>query len=291
MRAALAAGRVARLPERLSMSVHLPILCSAAVSPDRSVPFDMATATALLWAGLELYDDCTDGDLPGWLCDRADYEIVFTAFALACLLPASLIGELQLPGDCRAALQRQLSLRLLRAFAGQQADLGHARGASVSPAGVLKAVQGKNGEPCALFAEMGAIAAGAPESVVEAYERFGRSLGTVTQLQSDFWELFHDSEARDLVQGNRTYIIATALERTPGPERSELIALLDQARTDRGVHAKLRERLERAEILMPWRSAVQGAVAEGLAALAAAGPAEPAGAILRSMLEDRSPFC
>jgi geranylgeranyl pyrophosphate synthase len=279
------------VPDRLSASAHLPLICAAAVTPNGPPPLQLATATTLLWAGLELYDDLTDGDLSGSLKDRSDYEIVFTAFGLACLLPAALVTELEIPPACRAEMQRRMSGHLLRAFAGQQHDLRHVDGDSVTTAQVAEAVRGKNGEPSALFAALGALAAGAPPAVVEAYSRFGRALGEVAQYQSDFWELFHDEDSRDLRQGNRTYLVVSALELAEGHERAELLELLRQVRTDPRVAPTLRDILREARYVAPWREAVRSAATAGLDALESAAPADPAAGLLRRMIQERTPAC
>ena len=291
MLSALAAGRVSRAPGLLSASAHLPLISAAAVRPDGPPPLQLATATTLLWAGLELYDDVTDGDLSESLKDRPDYELVFTAFGLACLLPAALVTELEMPPGRQAEMQRRISGHLLRAFAGQQHDLRHVDGDSVTTAQVAEAVRGKNGEPCALFAALGALAAGAPPAVVEAYERFGRTLGEVAQYQSDFWELFHDEDSRDLRQGNRTYLVVSALERADSRERTELLDLLRRVRTDPRVAPTLREILRQARYVAPWREAVHSAATAGLDALQSAAPAEPAASLLRRMILERTPAC
>ena len=291
MLSALAAGRVSRAPGLLSASAHLPLITAAAVRPDGPLPLQLATATTLLWAGLELYDDLTDGDLSGSLKDRPDYEIVFTAFGLACLLPTALVTELQISPEPMAAMQRHISGHLLRAFAGQQQDLRHVDGDSISTAQVADAVRGKNGEPVALFAALGALAAGASPAVVDAYERFGRALGEVAQYQSDFWELFHDEDARDLRQGNRTYLVVGALERAEARERAELLDLLRRVRTDPQVVSTLREILRQARYVAPWREAVLTAATAGLNALESVAPAEPAASLLRRMILERTPAC
>jgi geranylgeranyl diphosphate synthase type I len=188
-------------------------------------------------------------------------------------------------------MQRRISRHLLRAFAGQQQDLRHVDGDSVTTRQVAEAVRGKNGEPVALFAALGALVAGAPHGVVETYEHFGRALGMVTQYQSDFWELFHDEDCRDLRQGNRTYLVVSALERADGSERNELLDLLRRVRTDPRVGPMLREILRQARFVAPWREAVRSAATEGLEALQRAAPAEPAASLLRRMILERTPAC
>jgi Polyprenyl synthetase len=291
MISALSAGRLARMPARLSAAAHLPLLCAAAVRPDGPLPLPLAVPTSLLWSGLELYDDLTDGDLAPALQARSDPEIVFTAFGLSCLLPAALVAELEIPLEARARMQQCISRHLLRGFAGQQRDLGHVDCDAATPAAVAAAACGKNGEPAAMFAALGAMAAGATPDLVEAYGRFGRALGVMAQYQSDFWELFHDEDARDLRQGNRTFLLVSALERARDHEREELLGLLHRARSDTGVDGKIRDILRQGRLLAPWREAVHQAAGEGHEALAAARPAEPAASLLRAAIRQRTPAC
>jgi geranylgeranyl pyrophosphate synthase len=271
--------------------VHLPLLCASAVAPDAPPPLDLAAATTLLWTGLELYDDQTDGDLALAFRDRPASETTFAAFALSCVLPPALLAELPLPEAAHRRVQRLLSGRLLQAFAGQQADLAHVGRDDVATGAVEAAVRGKNGAASALFSALGAVVARAPEAVVDAYARYGEELGIVAQYQSDFWELFFDPGARDLVQGNRTLQIAAALELAPPGERGALTELLDRARTDPSARDEVRDRLRDGRCVARWRRAVHGAAEAALAALDAADPHEPAAGVLRDLVRERTPFC
>jgi geranylgeranyl pyrophosphate synthase len=261
------------------------------VAPAAEPPFDLAAATALLWTGLELYDDQTDGDLAPGFVARPPSETTFTAFALACVLPPALLAELPLSSDAHRRVQGLVSGRLLQAFAGQQADLDHVGRDDVTTDAVEAAVRGKNGAASALFAALGAATAGAPEAAVEAYARYGEGLGIVAQYQSDFWELFFDPGARDLVQGNRTLQIVAALELADPDERRALGSLLRRARTEPAARGEARARLRDGRCVARWRRAVEQAAVTALAALDAAAPREPAAGLLRDLVRERTPYC
>jgi len=291
MLTALAVGRLSRHPGRMSAPVHLPILCGAAVRPGADPAIELAAATTLLWTGLELYDDLTDGDLAPYFRARPDFDTVFTAMGLACVLPPAILADLPIPEGSHRRLHQLSSTRLLQAFAGQQRDLHHVGRADVTPDAVARAVRGKNGAPSALFAALGAAAAGASESEVDAYACYGEELGILAQYQSDFWELFYDPAVRDLAQGNRTMQIASALHLAGPDERAALGNLLDRARVEPDARDEVRALLRRGRYVAPWQDAVHTAARAALAALDAARPHEPAAAVLRDLVHERTPFC
>ncbi len=291
MERALDASNCARLPHHYHASIHLPLLVHAAVAGDDLPAVPLAAACTLLWAGAELYDDLTDGDLAACWRESAPHEIVFTATAVGAVLPPAMIAGLSAPWERRERMLADLADGLLRMFGGQALDLRFTDCAEPDPAEVEASVIGKNGAPKALFAGLAAGLAGAPAETAAAYVKFAAALGVIYQLQSDHAELFFDEGCRDLVQGTRTLHVALCLHALSGQARADLIALLDRARTIPEARAEVCRRLRHAEVMQPWARVLSRHVREAEQALAAAAPQEPAGRVLRDLIRQASPRC
>lgn len=284
-------SRCARTPERYHAPIHLPFLVHAGVCGDERSAAPIAVVCTLLSIGAELYDNLTDGDLPEALKAHRDFELIFAATALSCVLPPALIGELDVAENTRQQLLTMLAHGLVQTFAGQEEDLAGASAREISPRDVEKSVTGKNGAPKALFAGLAALAAGASGRTLQAYTDYGRALGVVYQLQSDFYEMFFARWCRDLAQGNRTLQIAIAMERTAGAEREEFLALLEQARTDRDAQQRVRNMMRQGRFIHPWLETLNRYVAQAEAALEAAAPEEPVRDRLLFLLHRKTPKC
>ncbi len=291
LRRALDASNCARGPRRYHASIHLPLLIHAAVTGEDAPAVPLAAACTLLWAGAELYDNLTDGDLSGTWRESAPFDVVFTATAIACVLPPAIIADLPVPEERRLAMVGELHAGLLHMFDGQQRDLALTDSREPSAAEVEASVVGKNGAPKSFFAGLAAHMAGAPPEARQAYMRFALGMGVVYQLQSDLAEMYHHRRCRDLEQGTRTLHIALGLESVSGSEREALVDLLGHARTDPEAQQQVRDRLRRADVIRPWVAVVRRYAADAEASLDAAGPLDPAGSLLRDLLRVRSPRC
>jgi len=291
LQAAVARSRLGRTPGRYHAAVHLPLLVHAAVTGVDEPAIPLAAATALLWVGAELHDNLVDGDLPSDLAAVPPAELTYAAMAVSCVLPASIVAALYVPSQVRADMQRQLADGLMRMFAGQERDVALTDAADVDPTAVEASVVGKNGAAQAMYAGLAARLAGAPEGIVRAYADFGLALGVVYQLQSDFHELFFTAHSRDLEHGTRTLQIALALAQADAVERERLVELLQSAKTDPQAADRVRGVLKQPRLLLPWVEKVRQYVERGRAALAEAAPRDPAGEVLRVLLQSRSPAC
>jgi hypothetical protein len=265
--------------------VDVPAWVYAAVRGDTAAALPLASATALLFLGLDTADDITDGDLPAYWagCSLADIQIV--TLALLASLPQQIVSGLDAPAGTRAAMQAAIARATLRMIAGQQRDLRAAGTSDVRAAAVEESVVEKSGEQVALFAVLAALLAGAEPSQLAHYEAMGRALGTAAQLTSDCDDLFVAAHSRDLAAGTRTLPIALGLERMKGGAREAFVALLDRARTDREAGIDVRTRLRDAGVLAPCTFYVEVHRQRAFAALAAADALEPARSQLRRLIE------
>ncbi len=291
MRQALESSGCARFPQRYHASMHLPLLVHAAVTGEDAPAIPLAAACTLLWAGAELYDNLTDGDLDEPWRECAPFRIVFTATAVGAVLPPAMVAALAVPWERRERMLADLATGMLHAFEGQARDLELTGAREPSPAAVEASVLGKNGAPKRLFAGLAARMAGADANTCLAYADFARALGAIFQFHSDHVELFFSSRCRDLEHGTRTLQVAIRIAALAGEEREAFVALLGRARSDHGARDQVRSQLRRADVLRPWANVLRRRVKEAEAALEAARPAEPAGAILRGLIRSRAPRC
>lgn len=235
-------AQVREAPEFLPF-VHLPLLVHGAVRGGDEAPVPLAAATTLLFLGIDILDDLSDGDRPRHWAGHPDGEVSLAGHILICALAPLAIAHLRAPPDRVARMQRIVAQGLLRMGAGQLADLAAMGRAKVDAGAVEAAVAAKSGEELAIFAALGAELAGAADAAVAAWAGFGRALGTAAQLASDCYELFRERECRDLTHGARTLPIAFHLQRLRGSARTQFLELLERARTDASAHERVRAEL------------------------------------------------
>ncbi|MBV8885607.1 MAG: polyprenyl synthetase family protein [Chroococcidiopsidaceae cyanobacterium CP_BM_RX_35] len=264
--------------------VHLPLLVYSGVHGVDEPAIPVSGANLLISIGADLYDNLNDGDLPEDWKAYPDFEIIFTADGIACILPQSIVAALDISTDRRQHAQELLAKCLLQMFAGQAQDLtlNHAINPSVET--VEASVLAKSGLQGALYTGLAACTTDASKEVIEAYTAFGCNLGMILQLRSDAHELFYDPECRDLVNSTRTLQIALCLEQLSGSERTDFLTLLDRARTDVAAQQQVRAKLREIRFMYPWMAIVQKYLARAEAALEIAAPQEPVRSILYALL-------
>lgn len=270
--------------------LHLAPLLAEGLGAGEDGALPLAVASALVYLAVDTIDDLADGDRPAHWGRYTPGEINLAGATLLCSLPQLALEELDAPAEVRAALQWTLAEGLLHMGAGQGADLAHTGGEEVTPDEVEASVEGKSGEEVATFAALAARYAAADGEVVELCAALGRALGTGGQLASDCYELFTETDCRDLVHGTRTLPVALHLERLPGEERREFLRLLERARSDAAVRAGVRERLRAAGELRRCAFVVEVHCQRALRALDRLPLEEPARSGLRTMIRSISFF-
>jgi geranylgeranyl pyrophosphate synthase len=130
-----------------------------------------------------------------------------------------LLSRLALPPITELALHRAFSRTLLACHQGQALDLSvdvaRLEQAEVAPT-VFAVTQLKTGKLCELAANMGALAAGAPQSKAQAIARFGCELGIGLQMLDDSSGIISERHAHkgheDLRHGRPTWPWAWAAQ-------------------------------------------------------------------------------
>lgn len=111
---------------------------------------------------------------------------------------------------------------------GQAADLAFERRHDVSVEEYFSMIARKTGRLITTSAQIGAHIGGGAPPVIRALEAFGSHLGRAFQLQDDLLDIIGDERqfgktiGGDIVEGKRTFLLLTALERSQGPDRKLL---------------------------------------------------------------------
>jgi geranylgeranyl pyrophosphate synthase len=146
-----------------------------ALAPARNAA--LAEGCALFFLAADVIDDAQDGDLPpdvAWPdAINAGQALLFGA--LGALAEAA-------PG---ADIAREVAEAGRGLASGQALDLALTWDSLPSEDTVMAAVRGKSGASLALFARIGALAAGRPAGEVATWGEIGAALGSAIQLRSD----------------------------------------------------------------------------------------------------------
>ena len=278
----------AERPQDPVLCIRLPLHTWAATGAPVAGGFPLAAATTLLYAGIDLLDDLADGDLhPRWTVFRPS-EVHLAATTMMCCLPALALETLDVTPARRETLLQTMARHLLTMSAGQQADLRLQRSEAPLGRDVEAAVAAKSGEELALYATLGALAAGASPDRADAFAEYGRWLGQAGQLASDCHDLFEDAYSRDLANGTRTLPIVLYLERLEGEARAQFLCLLARAAQDSDAAAEVRTRLRANGVLRRCAFLVEIHGMRALQALHRAAPQEPARTWLEALVRGLS---
>ncbi|HAH43421.1 polyprenyl synthetase family protein [Gimesia sp.] len=98
----------------------------------------------------------------------------------------------------------------------------------------LEIINGKTAELCAISTQMGALYAGADESIVQAMDEYGRALGVAFQITDDLLDLLGDEEqmgkslGSDLQKEKLTLPLIRLLDQCSPEDRATLQEILSQ---------------------------------------------------------------
>lgn len=175
------------LEHAFTIAVEVGPACACA-----RLPPELPQVVEMLHAGSLIVDDVEDEALTrrGAPALHRTHGVA-TAINAGCWLyfwPQVVLGRLGLDADTAAAMQRRLSLTLLRCHHGQALDLA-IRVTELSraeiPAAVAMTTRLKTGSLFELAGVLGAMAAHAPVPVERALATFGREVGVVLQIVDD----------------------------------------------------------------------------------------------------------
>lgn len=180
---------------------------------------------------------------------------------------------------------RVLQLACLRLTQGQFLDLHYEARGDLSLEAYWPMVTGKTSALISACTELGALTAGAPATVREAYRRFGLSLGLAFQAQDDVLGIWGDSARMgksaesDLLAGKKTLPVLYGLSRDgpfarrwrqgpPSPEEIQDLAAQLEAEGARAYTQQAAGRLTEQALEALQAANPQGEAGQALVALA-----------------------
>lgn len=212
----------------------LTLLSAGAAGAEESVGIVGAVAIELIHNFSLVHDDVIDRDE-----ERRHRATVWSKFGIG---PAVVAGDalallavqilLENPTAERVRATALLADSTQAMIAGQSEDMAFENRSSVTVAECLAMEAGKTAALLSCAASLGAVLAGAAESVVVTLGDFGRHLGLAFQAVDDVLGIWGESAATgkpvgsDLLSHKKTLPIALALAHG-GPIRDELVAILD----------------------------------------------------------------
>ena len=272
-------------------AIQLPLLVHAAITGDQRPALPLAGACTLLYLGADLFDNLIDHELsPSWHT-RDPAEANLAAATLLGALPQLSVARLREQGTPPArlwALAHLFAETLLTMSAGEHEDMLVAKRENVGLKMCRTMAERKSGSEFALFTRAGAILATEDPSVIEKYAVFGLCLGTASQICSDIEDIWSEGISRDLLNGKRTLPIVHALYALRGASRERLHELLRVARKSAEYHDEVRALLAAAGSIHYTILVVEIYLQRARDQLAAASPREPAGWVLRILLDGTS---
>ncbi|GAA4546041.1 polyprenyl synthetase family protein [Pseudonocardia xishanensis] len=135
---------------------------------------------------------------------------------------------------------------------------------------------------------LGAALAGADDTLITAYRRFGADIGVAFQLRDDLLGVFGDPEVTgkpagdDLREGKRTLLLALALEKA-GPARAEITAALGDPELTPDTVERLRGLFLELGAVQAVEQRIAALTGAALDALTTADIAEPASTTLQEL--------
>ncbi|MFM6983955.1 MAG: polyprenyl synthetase family protein [Chitinophagaceae bacterium] len=130
--------------------------------------------------------------------------------------------------DSRLDLLKEFTAMSALVCDGQQMDMNLPNYETISEADYLKMIELKTAVLPACALKMGAMAAGASETIAQQYYEFGLNIGMAFQLQDDFLDAFGaeseigKQEAGDIIENKRTILYLHAESTLPSEACSEL---------------------------------------------------------------------
>lgn len=193
----------------------VPVLVAAAEHGVRAVhagpmPRERAIAVSVAWRLLrvsaKLFDDVEDGDARG---REAETINVALGLLFAAELTVERLSVCGLARDRVWQARGMLTRACFHATEGQQRDAAGYGGDD--PDAWLETATAKSGALLGLACALGAIAGGAPDARVQAWQDFGAHLGLLLQVADDYNGVWGAAGPGDLAAGRPTLPVAYAL--------------------------------------------------------------------------------
>ena len=272
-------------------SVTVPLDVYEALSGSWQPAVPLAAAATCIYLGADILDNVADRELPmGWDGCTIDEIILAGATLLGSLsyLALDLLRQRQGASAGRLYLLAQQIATATWDMAGGQLQDIHQPGDPVAPEAVEASIALKSGAEMRMLAGVAASLAIEDPATVTAYAEYGYALGIAAQLRSDCSDIWAGTPSADLTNGRHTLPIVHALATLSGDQRTNLLAVLQRARSDPECHQEVAIQLAAAGSLKYAALKVELWVGLGTEALRRTGAATAAGDRLRARLTQLS---
>ncbi|GIV59823.1 polyprenyl synthetase family protein [Rhodocaloribacter litoris] len=162
-----------------------------------------------------------------------------------------------------AAMMPVYHRMVVRLCEGQALDKAFETRSRVSVEEYLHMIDGKTGALLEAVLELGALLGGAPAADREALRAAGQHLGRAFQIQDDLLDLVAEDDrwgkqvGGDLVEGKKTFLLLTALERAEGEEAAWFARVVEAGGLPEAEVEEARHRMDRLGVLQAAREAVR----------------------------------
>lgn len=136
--------------------------------------------------------------------------------------------------DCLSELIQVFNKTGVEVMEGQQWDVDFETRMDVSEEEYIQMIQYKTSVLLACSVKLGAIIAGASKEDQENMYQFGLNLGLAFQIKDDYLDSFGDVDkvgkriGGDILNNKKTLLLITALRKSEGKDKEELLALLNE---------------------------------------------------------------
>jgi geranylgeranyl diphosphate synthase type II len=136
--------------------------------------------------------------------------------------------------DCLSELIKVFNKTGVEVMEGQQWDVDFETRMDVSEEEYIQMIQYKTSVLLACSVKLGAIIAGASKEDQENMYQFGLNLGLAFQIKDDYLDSFGDVDkvgkriGGDILNNKKTLLLITALRKSEGKDKEELLALLNE---------------------------------------------------------------
>ncbi len=232
----------------------LVLLCSEAAGGTARAALPAAAAVEIMHNFTLVHDDVMDHapSRRGVPTVHVKWDLNSAILAGDTLVALAYEELLRTRHDDLPTLVRLLTRGVHDVCEGQAMDLAFERRNNVTVAQYFDMIARKTGRLITTSTELGARIGGGSPPTVRALRAFGAYLGRAFQLQDDLLDVVGDERqfgktiGGDIVEGKRTYLLLTALERSRGSDRRLLEEVLRRKTTPpRPLSAAGRRRLVR----------------------------------------------
>jgi len=211
----------------------LPLLVSEAICGDYKRALPVAAAIQLLMASADVFDDIEDADSPNSLV--AKYGLPVAVNAATALLIRSEVALARLK---RRGVKPQVIVKVIgiisesfsQACVGQHQDLSFQPGGKNLEKRYLEIVDKKSASQIECACRVGAVLAGAGDTLVKTMTNFGRNTGMAAQIDNDIRGL---NEGKDIKKQKITLPVIYALAHGERKVQERLMSMLQKKRSSR----------------------------------------------------------